>query len=162
MVCCTFIFYSVLDSLSFFLDPFFFIQWRVVPFPWVYKLSVLSILSFNSWQSERMQSVVSIFFYLLRLSLCPSMSSTLEKGPQVAEKEVYSLYLSEISCSYLLFYLWHYNSRVSIWFLCRWLEYWQEWDIEVTRCHCVRVNMWFKLKWYFLWTWVSLCLGHRC
>jgi len=33
---------------------------------------LLLILSFNPWWSDGIQGVISIFFYLLRLILCPS------------------------------------------------------------------------------------------
>jgi hypothetical protein len=39
------------------------------------------LLGFNSWWSERMQDVISIFLYLLRFASYPSVWSVLEKAP---------------------------------------------------------------------------------
>jgi hypothetical protein len=49
-------------------------------------LFLLFISSFNSWWSRRMQGVTSIFLYLPRLAMCPSMQAT--------EKKVYSFVFS--------------------------------------------------------------------
>ena len=51
---------------------------------------LLMISSFNLW-SDRMQGVVSVLFYLLRLALCLSMWSVLKNVLLDTEKEVYSV-----------------------------------------------------------------------
>ena len=44
---------------------------------------------FNLWWSDRIKEVIEIFFYLLRLALCPSMWSVLEKVPWNVKNKVY-------------------------------------------------------------------------
>ena len=42
---------------------------------------LLLVSSFNPWWTDRMQGIISVFLYLLRLSLCPNAWSILEKDP---------------------------------------------------------------------------------
>lgn len=58
-----------------------------------FLLFLLLISSFNLWWSDRIQCVISISLYLLRLALCPRMWSALEKVPLDAEKKLYHLVL---------------------------------------------------------------------
>jgi hypothetical protein len=51
-------------------------------------LFLLLISSFNALWSDRMQGIIFIFLYLLRLALYPNIESILEKVPWAAEKNV--------------------------------------------------------------------------
>ena len=64
------------------------------------ELSVVSLLlisSFILWWPHRIHWVISIFFYLLRLTLCPRMWSVLEKVPWGAEN-IYLFVFRERGC----------------------------------------------------------------
>jgi hypothetical protein len=50
---------------------------------------VCYLLGFVALRSDRIQGVISIFLYLLRLALCPKLWSILEKVPWAAGKNVY-------------------------------------------------------------------------
>jgi hypothetical protein len=79
--------------------------------------------SFNALRSDRMQGIISVFLYLLRLVLCPSIWSTLEKVPWAAGKNVYFFLLDEIFCRHQLgpFDLWcHLILGFLCWFLFGW------------------------------------------
>jgi hypothetical protein len=48
------------------------------------------------------QSVISILLYLLRLALCPSVGSILEKAPRDSGKKVYFFVcLGKMFCKYM-------------------------------------------------------------
>jgi hypothetical protein len=54
-----------------------------------FLLLLLLSCSFNALLSDKMQGVISIFLYLLRLALGPKILSILENVPWAAEKNVY-------------------------------------------------------------------------
>lgn len=61
----------------------------------------LLLFSFNPWWSNGVQGGISVFFYLLRLALCPSMGSALERVPWCPEK-VYCSCFNEMVYKHLL------------------------------------------------------------
>lgn len=76
----------------------------------------------QSW-SERMNGIISNFFYLLRLVLWPIMWQILEKVPWGAEKNIYCLlfwwnvlYISTTSICFII----SISFTVSLWFLLQW------------------------------------------
>lgn len=64
------------------------------------KSCILS--SFNEWWSDRMQDVVSIFIYLLRLAFCASICSNLKNVHELLGRYIL-LSLGELFCNYIRF-----------------------------------------------------------
>jgi hypothetical protein len=85
-------------------------------------LFLLLSSSINPLWSDRMQGVIFIFLFLLRLALCPKIWSILEKVLWDAEKKMYIvLLLNKIYCRHQLdpFDLWcHLVLRFLCWFFC--------------------------------------------
>jgi hypothetical protein len=69
-----------------------------------YFLLLLLLLSssFIAMWSGRMQGLISVFLYLLRLALCPKIWSILEKVPWTAEKNEH--------CAFPAFVHWEFSS----------------------------------------------------
>lgn len=98
---------SVLIYFSFSSDLFSF---------YAFVCFLLLITSFNPWWSARMQDIISLSFYLLRLALCLSLCPVLEKAPWAAQKKVYILVFGWISAS--PFGLWHQLAPASLFSFC--------------------------------------------
>jgi hypothetical protein len=75
---------------------------------------------FYSMWSESMQGVISVFLYLLRLTLCPMMWSILENVPWPAEKNVYCAVAGHLSrhLSFPLDLWCHLFLGFHCWFFC--------------------------------------------
>lgn len=56
-------------------------------------LLFLLFISFNPWWSDKMQGVISVFLFLLRHTLCPSIWSIFEKVMWCTEGKVYIFFL---------------------------------------------------------------------
>ena len=111
-----------------------------------FSLHVVSIFSFlflwsNSsfmplW-SEKMLKIISVLLYLLRLVLCPSMWSVLEKIPGTLEKSVYSglvffffFFFFDVLKIPILSVLLCHLGLCSLDFLSRGSVCWCEWDVS--------------------------------
>jgi hypothetical protein len=77
--------------------------------------------SFNALWSDRMQGIISIFLYLLRLALYSKIWPILGKVPQAAEKTVYCLDVEwkilQTSVRSFWSMVW-FSSRILYWFFC--------------------------------------------
>lgn len=85
--------------------------------------------------------------YLLRLALCPSVWSILEKVPWGAEKKVYSFVFWQNKYVNMLglFSFWHQLTPAFLCLVFVWMLpfCWWEWGIEVSHYLYMRVSMWF-------------------
>lgn len=85
------------------------------------KSCILS--SFNEWWSDRMQDVVSIFIYLLRLAFCASICSNLKNVHELQGRYIL-LSLGELFCNYIrsiwfIIKLQHFYLVFSGWYILR-------------------------------------------
>jgi hypothetical protein len=116
-------------------------------FAYFLLLFLLLHSSFNTFWSDRMQVVISIFLYFLMLALCPKIWSILNKVPWLLRRMYIVLPLDEIVCRHQLspFDLWcHLVLGFFIDFLFEWPIYWWQSDIKISHYNCVGVICAFK------------------
>lgn len=89
-------FYTILGSFKFLISVLTHFTFdRVIHFQHLvrFPLFLLFIGSISPWSSDRMQRVILIFLYLLRLDLCLTMWSTLEKVQWCSKKKVFFVFV---------------------------------------------------------------------